>query len=302
MVEFKTDIKANIKRALKVIKNSLHEYPYPYATVGGFIIAPDGDLLLVRSEKWTNHYSLPGGKIEIGETREAAFQREIREETGLEIVNIREAITQDCIFSKEFWDRGHFIFCDFIADLAPGYSKHSVHLNHEAQSYIWIAPREAFKLNLAQETRILLDWYLNDLEKKKQDQAFNEFNSQKNKKKILSGIIHVEKHVLNCFVGIEPKERASKQEIFIDLKVQADLNDAVISDSIHDTICYKNLIEICRKVADMQHYHLIETLANRILDELLSSYPKVNWCWIKITKPEAVEQASGASIEFEKER
>ena len=54
---------------------------YPLVTVGGFIVADDGDILLVRSKKWSNCFTCPGGKVELGETRQEAFIREMREET-----------------------------------------------------------------------------------------------------------------------------------------------------------------------------------------------------------------------------
>ncbi len=132
----------------------------PIATVGGLIIAPDGDILLVNSKKWQNLFSLPGGKIKYGETREQALIREIWEETGLKVSNIRFAIVQDCIFSQEFWQKKHFVMNDFIADLHLSYSKQQVQLNDEAHAFIWVAPQQALHLALHKECRVLIEWYL----------------------------------------------------------------------------------------------------------------------------------------------
>jgi hydroxymethylpyrimidine pyrophosphatase-like HAD family hydrolase/ADP-ribose pyrophosphatase YjhB (NUDIX family) len=151
-------ILVGLEKALKKISNYTQR---PLVTVGGLIIASDGEILLVRSEKWSNLYSVPGGKVEWGETREKAFEREIWEETGLKIVNIRFAIVQDCIFSREFWQKRHFVMNDFIADLSPTYQKESVVLNSEACEYQWIAPEIAFSLPLHHECHILIEWYLN---------------------------------------------------------------------------------------------------------------------------------------------
>ena len=77
----------------------------PLVTVGGLIVAPDGEIFLATSNKWPGLYSLPGGKVELGETRKEAFIREVREETGLKIVNIRNCLVQECIFSEEYSEK-----------------------------------------------------------------------------------------------------------------------------------------------------------------------------------------------------
>jgi ADP-ribose pyrophosphatase YjhB (NUDIX family) len=135
----------------------------PLVTVGGLIVAPDKDILLVRSKKWSDLYSLPGGKVEWGETRQEAFQREVLEETGLQITNIYFALVQDCIFSKEFWEKRHFVMHDFIASLHPQCKKEDVVLNDEAYEFLWTNPKQALSLPLHHECRILIEWHLNHL-------------------------------------------------------------------------------------------------------------------------------------------
>jgi len=112
------------------------DYHYPIATVGGLIIAPDGDILLVKSHKWTGGYSVPGGKIDYGETREQAFGREVQEETGLGLKNIKYLMTIDCIDSPEFWKTGyHFVMHEYSGVLADGVRKEDIALNEEHEEY-----------------------------------------------------------------------------------------------------------------------------------------------------------------------
>jgi ADP-ribose pyrophosphatase YjhB (NUDIX family) len=134
-------------------------FQYPLTTVGGMIIAPDGTILFVKSEKWSNLFTLPGGKVEIGEPREKAFKREIMEETGLHLKNIRFVMCQDSIFNDEYHDPKHFVMHDFIADLADNVSKGDVILNDEAYEYCWMTVAEARKKKLSKEVYTLLDWY-----------------------------------------------------------------------------------------------------------------------------------------------
>jgi mutator protein MutT len=50
------------------------------------ILIEDGEILLVRQEVTeTRRWSLPGGKLESGETIEQCLIREVKEETGLDI-------------------------------------------------------------------------------------------------------------------------------------------------------------------------------------------------------------------------
>jgi ADP-ribose pyrophosphatase YjhB (NUDIX family) len=55
--------------------------------VGAVIRDPAGRLLLVRRGRppAVGAWSLPGGRVEPGETTEAALRREVHEETGLEV-------------------------------------------------------------------------------------------------------------------------------------------------------------------------------------------------------------------------
>lgn len=55
-----------------------------YAAAGALITDPDGDVLLVKPS-YRDHWTLPGGMVEHGETPEIACAREISEELGLEL-------------------------------------------------------------------------------------------------------------------------------------------------------------------------------------------------------------------------
>jgi ADP-ribose pyrophosphatase YjhB (NUDIX family) len=62
--------------------------PEPIPCVGAVVSDPDGRLLLVRRgrEPGKGLWSIPGGKVEPGESDRAAVAREVLEETGLAVV------------------------------------------------------------------------------------------------------------------------------------------------------------------------------------------------------------------------
>lgn len=72
--------------------------PRPQACASAAVFR-DNSVLLVRRAKATAHglWSLPGGRIEPGETARAAAEREVREETGLAAALIGIADIHDVI-------------------------------------------------------------------------------------------------------------------------------------------------------------------------------------------------------------
>ena len=124
----------------------------PIPTVGSLIFNR-GDIFLVQTHKWGHTFGIPGGKIQKGETMQEALKREIWEETSMKIKNIRWAMVQDSINSKEFYRAGrHFLLLNFYADsLGRRFT-----LNEESESGFWVSPQTALKLRLNQPTRTLL--------------------------------------------------------------------------------------------------------------------------------------------------
>lgn len=102
----------------------------------------DGKVLLIQRALppakglWT----LPGGRVEIGETLVEAVTRETREETGLEIAALGLAGYREIILNDEVADRGrHFVILPFAARWASG----EMRLNEELQDARWTAIEES---------------------------------------------------------------------------------------------------------------------------------------------------------------
>lgn len=67
---------------------------------------------LARNDTW----GVPGGKLELGESFEACAQREVAEETGLEITNIRFCGVTNTVYDTQT----HWINIFVCADLEQG--------------------------------------------------------------------------------------------------------------------------------------------------------------------------------------
>ena len=128
---------------------------FPIVTVGGLLRDQGGEVLLVRTLKWSGKWGIPGGKVEYGETLEGAFYREIREETGLETSKCRLVMIQDCIEHPEFFRPRHFVLVNYLAEVAG--KKPTVKLNHEATDYLWTPLAETPGMALNGPTRLLIE-------------------------------------------------------------------------------------------------------------------------------------------------
>ena len=126
----------------------------PICTVGALIYNADQEVLMIRTQKWSNLWGIPGGKIKSGETSVAALRREVREETDLNIDQIAFVMAQDCIFSKEFYRRAHFVLLNYTCRVL---GEVNVRLNEEAQEFQWTTPTLALQLPLNRPTRTLLE-------------------------------------------------------------------------------------------------------------------------------------------------
>ncbi len=94
----------------------------PTVGVGGVVIQDERVLLIRRgTEPLKGHWSIPGGRLEWGETLREGVRRELREETGLD-VRVGELIEA---FERIFRDedgklRFHFVILDFLCEAERG--------------------------------------------------------------------------------------------------------------------------------------------------------------------------------------
>jgi 8-oxo-dGTP diphosphatase len=116
---------------------------HPQLAVSGAIFRDDKILLVRRARSpGKGFYSLPGGRVEFGESLHTALHREVDEETGLGIeiaafIGWREVLPTP-------GGGGHYLIMSFAARWSAG----EVVLNDEHDDFKWLAPDRLSDLKL----------------------------------------------------------------------------------------------------------------------------------------------------------
>ena len=108
---------------------------HPQLAVSAAIFRDDRILLVRRARSPAKgFYSLPGGRVEFGETLHAALHREVDEETALRIDIVGLAGWREVV--PETAGGGHYLIMSFAARWRAGEPV----LNDELDDFRWLAP------------------------------------------------------------------------------------------------------------------------------------------------------------------
>lgn len=87
--------------------------------------------------------------------------------------------------------------------------------------------------------------------------------------------------------GLFENERSNGQDFYVDLILNLDLSQAAQSDAIEDTVNYAEITELTHHEITTDPVNLIEKLAYRIAERILSSHPKIKAITVTVHKPQA---------------
>jgi nucleoside triphosphatase len=130
-------------------------------TVGG-LIEYNNKYLFILTNKWNGSWSIPGGKVEEGETLTKALQREIKEETNLDInpENCYYVTFFESIFDKQFYKPVHMILFNYLVKIE---NIDNLKFNEEVVDYIFLDKEQVLRVINKQENIIKFNSYTEDL-------------------------------------------------------------------------------------------------------------------------------------------
>jgi len=114
-----------------------YDYPaHPVVGVGG-VVVKDGKALIVKRghEPRKGEWSLPGGRVELGETLIDAVRREIKEETGLDVDVGPLLEVFDRVHRVETRVQYHFVIVDYLCICSGG----TLCAGDDADDVAWVA-------------------------------------------------------------------------------------------------------------------------------------------------------------------
>lgn len=114
-------------------------------------------------------------------------------------------------------------------------------------------------------------------------------------------IIFINQLELETVIGIHDWEREKKQPIILDIEIGCSIVTAAKSDHIDDCIDYFNVCERMKELASRHHFQLVESLIEQISQIILYEFG-AQWVKIKLSKPNAVQEAQGVGVMIERHR
>jgi mutator protein MutT len=106
----------------------------------GAVIVKDGKALIVKRahDPYQEQWSIPGGRVELGETLAEAVRREMREETGLEVsvgalIEVFERVERE-----DGRIRYHFVIVDYLCTCIGG----ALRAGDDAVDAVWVTSEE----------------------------------------------------------------------------------------------------------------------------------------------------------------
>ncbi len=94
-------------------------------------------------------------------------------------------------------------------------------------------------------------------------------------------------------------ERKTKQIVVLDIEMGTDIKKASASDDVEDTLNYKSVAERLFEFVGGSEFELVETLAEKISDILLSEF-KVPWLRLKLNKQGALRGVRDVGVIIER--
>ena len=97
-------------------------------------------------------------------------------------------------------------------------------------------------------------------------------------------IIRIKKASFYAYHGVLKEERNVGGKFEADIDLYTDFSKAASSDKLTQTIDYEKVYKLLSNLAMTQRFHLIEALANKIVEELFTNFDSVYKVEVRVRK------------------
>jgi FolB domain-containing protein len=117
----------------------------------------------------------------------------------------------------------------------------------------------------------------------------------------MSDKILIQDLLIRGIIGIHDWEREKKQDILINIEMEADCRPAGLSDDFQDAVDYRAVTKSVISLVEESKFFLVEKMAEEIAKICLEN-PRVNLARVRVEKPGAVRFSRSVGIEVERHR
>lgn len=115
----------------------------------------------------------------------------------------------------------------------------------------------------------------------------------------MKDLVFVESLRVDAGIGVYPHEQGILQRLELDVWVRTDIRAAAQGDDLGATVDYDAVAALMRRVARAQHHQLIETVAERIAEEILAAWPgRVPEVRVRVRKLGALPDVASVGVEI----
>lgn len=114
--------------------------------------------------------------------------------------------------------------------------------------------------------------------------------------------IRVKNLLLRTYIGFNPDELVNKQDVVINLEIEATIPEkALQADDPDDIYNYKTITKQVIAYVQDGHFNLLEVLTANLLGMIMED-PRVTYAKVEVDKPHALRFAESVSFEMEARR
>ncbi|HEX6986346.1 MAG TPA: dihydroneopterin aldolase [Planctomycetaceae bacterium] len=107
--------------------------------------------------------------------------------------------------------------------------------------------------------------------------------------------------LLRAIIGINDEERVKKQDVLVNIELEADCRPAAASDAIEDAVNYRDIAKQTIDLVENSRFFLVEKLAEEIARVCLAD-GRVQRVRVTVEKPTAVRFAKSVGVSIERGR